>query len=359
MAFEDHDVPRLTPGKRRGLERIAGSDGRFRMLATDQRGSLIRSLASQMGCREEDVTDEALRAVKRSIIKHLTRHATGLLTDPTFGFASAMDAVGNAVGLLLCIDESGVLKLGGNAPAKVSARLETFSIEQAKRCGADAVKVLVPYRPDAQDGSSDFQERYVRSIGAECARWDIAFVLEIVAYEMGEPGKSSPEYASAKPRWVADSARVFSRPEFRADVLKLEFPAELRMCEGFADGRFGGAPREPVYSLSEVESFCRDVDSACDLPWVILSAGVGFAEFVENVKLACRAGASGFLCGRALWSESAACYPDLDAMDKAAATVGMSHFVELNQAAANALPWFEHRSIGGKDRLRFPETWFA
>lgn len=352
-------VPALTPGKRRGLERIAGVDGRFRMLATDQRGSLVRLLARGLGCAEEEVSPDVLRVVKRVLIETLTPYASGLLTDPTYGFAAALEAVGKNVGLLLCVDESGTQKLGREKPAQISRRLENFSVEQAKLFGADAVKILVPYRPDADDGSCEYQEHYVRLIGAECVRWDIPFVLEIVAYERDERGKDSSEYARSKPEWVKESARVFSQPEFHADLLKLEFPADLRYVREFANGAFDGITREPVYTLADVERFCREVDAASAKPWVILSAGVGYEEFRENVQIACNAGASGFLCGRALWQEGVALYPDLEAMRSALKTRSVDYFLTLNALADRALPWFDHRSIGGRSRLAFSETMFS
>ena len=40
------------------------------------------------------------------------------------------------------------------------------------------------------------------------------------------------------------------------------------------------------------------------MPWIILSAGVDFDDFVREVEIACKAGASGFLAGRALWQEA-------------------------------------------------------
>jgi sulfofructosephosphate aldolase len=38
-------------------------------------------------------------------------------------------------------------------------------------------------------------------------------------------------------------------------------------------------------------------------PWVVLSQGVDRDRFADAVQAACRAGASGFLAGRALWSD--------------------------------------------------------
>ena len=40
------------------------------------------------------------------------------------------------------------------------------------------------------------------------------------------------------------------------------------------------------------------------MPWVILSAGVGYDDFKRQVEIACAAGASGFLAGRSIWRDA-------------------------------------------------------
>ncbi|MDH4291179.1 MAG: tagatose-bisphosphate aldolase, partial [Dehalococcoidia bacterium] len=50
---------------------------------------------------------------------------------------------------------------------------------------------------------------------------------------------------------------------------------------------------------------CQELNQASRLPWVLLSAGVDFDSFKKQVEIACKAGASGFLAGRALWQEGA------------------------------------------------------
>jgi tagatose-1,6-bisphosphate aldolase len=40
-------------------------------------------------------------------------------------------------------------------------------------------------------------------------------------------------------------------------------------------------------------------------PWAVLSAGVGFDEFQDVLRIACdEGGASGFIAGRSIWRES-------------------------------------------------------
>jgi sulfofructosephosphate aldolase len=55
--------------------------------------------------------------------------------------------------------------------------------------------------------------------------------------------------------------------------------------------------------LDQLEDECRALDEAVTGPWVVLSQGVNLDRFPQAVTAACRAGASGFLAGRALWSD--------------------------------------------------------
>src|SRR5690606_34712721 len=50
---------------------------------------------------------------------------------------------------------------------------------------------------------------------------------------------------------------------------------------------------------------CRELSAASQVPWVLLSAGVTFAIYERQTLVACQAGASGVMAGRAVWNEAA------------------------------------------------------
>ena len=52
---------------------------------------------------------------------------------------------------------------------------------------------------------------------------------------------------------------------------------------------------------------------AAGRPWVMLSAGAGKDDFRRILTFAYRAGASGYLAGRAIWWDAFQSFPDLDA----------------------------------------------
>jgi tagatose 1,6-diphosphate aldolase len=72
------------------------------------------------------------------------------------------------------------------------------------------------------------------------------------------------------------------------DVLKLQFPFD------------------PAHSHDQAlwRAACEEVNAACSVPWTILSGGVAYETFVRQVEIACQAGASGVIAGRAVWNEA-------------------------------------------------------
>jgi len=133
----------------------------------------------------------------------------------------------------------------------------------------------------------------VAKLADQCLEEDIAFLVEPVSYPIEEKehinqaGTSSKKFAEIKPGLVIETARQITA--LPIDVLKAEFPADIKFEQD----------EEKLLGL------CQELNEASRLPWVLLSAGVDFESFRKQVKIACKAGASGFLAGRALWQEGA------------------------------------------------------
>jgi tagatose 1,6-diphosphate aldolase len=107
-------------------------------------------------------------------------------------------------------------------------------------------------------------------------------------------------------------------------VLKLEFPVDAAFN---SDEAFW-------------QEACHAVGAVCGVPWVLLSAGVAFETFEKQVEMACRAGASGFLAGRAIWKEAVT----MRAADMATFLSGTAAARVERLAAvakAHARPWTE------------------
>ena len=107
--------------------------------------------------------------------------------------------------------------------------------------------------------------------------------------EVSKQRQQIQEFSQQKPWIVIETAKELTKPEYCVDVLKAEFPLNLEFAEELR--------QDPT-------EICQQLDEASQIPWVILSAGVDYEEFTENLQYAVNAGASGFLCGRAIWKEA-------------------------------------------------------
>jgi tagatose 1,6-diphosphate aldolase len=111
--------------------------------------------------------------------------------------------------------------------------------------------------------------------------------------------------------------------------------------------------RQPVYTFKDVAGFCDEVDGASELPWVILSAAVNIEEFLLNAEMATAAGASGFLCGRAIWKDCVGVFPQgREAMEGFLSETGAFNFARAIAAASRAMPWWDHPRFGGWENIQ-------
>jgi len=310
-------------------------------MAIDQRGSLAAAIAKATGRPPQEVSGNELARVKELITRTLAPYATAVLTDPVYGYPHSFQSIPQGVGLLLAYEESGYEKCGPAGLERKTKLIEGWSVEKAQLAAADAVKLLVYYHPDSSPEVRHYQQQLVRRVGEECRAANLPFLLELVGYDLTGSSTDTEDFARQKPDIVIRSAREFSDPAYGVDVLKLEFPADLKRTREFSGGAFDGRPRPAVYTLNDVREACARLNEAARLPWVILSAGVGIEEFLIQVELAVEAGASGFLCGRAIWKDAILLYPDLAAMEEWLRTQGTYNFLRANAYAYRARPWFQ------------------
>jgi len=313
----------LTPGRWRGLKTTSSDDHTFTILAFDQRGSYTKMLP-------EGTSYDAAVAIKREVVFSLSRHVSAVLLDPLYGLPASEDMAGNS-GLLMALEKSGYT---GDSTYRRVDLIEGWSVGKIKQMGASAVKLLVYYHPQA-GALADEIEAFVAGVREECHRYDIPLFVEPVSYSLDSSvHKESAEFAKTRPEVVRETARRMSR--LKPDILKLEFPVDA----AFED-------RQQSWQVA-----CEAVSAVCDVPWVLLSAGVEFATFQEQTRVACRSGASGFLAGRAIWKECVTMTPQARARFLAETAVDRIH--RLEESVINlARPWtdFYTPMTGG-------ENWF-
>jgi tagatose 1,6-diphosphate aldolase len=262
----------LSAGKVRGLTSASNRAGLFTILAVDHRDAMRAVLDPD---HPEEVAPQTLTDLKLALLRGVGDLASAVLLDPEYSAlqAIASRALPGATAFLCAIESQGYL---GEVDARVTSLLDGWSVAKAKRLGAAGVKMLLPYRPDL--AVADEQDRAVAAVVAECAKEDIPFFLEPVAYPVGNAKVD-------RRRIVCDSARRLGA--LGPDVLKVQFPVDTSI------------DTDPA-SWADA---CAELNESCPVPWALLSGGGSYESFRDQLVVACRAGASGFLVGRALWLE--------------------------------------------------------
>jgi tagatose 1,6-diphosphate aldolase len=308
----------LSLGKLRGLQQIANPAGLFAMCAMDHRGSMQRLINP---AEPASVSAEQLTAYKLDLTEALAPVSTAVLLDPIYGAAQAIasGALPGGTGLLVSLEETGYEK---DAQGRVTTLLPGWSVEKIKHMGGSAVKILLYYRPDLAENAAR-QRAVTRQVADDCVHADIPFLVEPIAYPVGDADHDGADFARRKPDLVAASARELT--PLGVDVLKAEFPVDGRYETD--EGRWRAA--------------CQALDAASQAPWILLSAGVAFEAFARQVKVACQAGASGFLGGRAIWEE-AMHLPEAGERRRWLATTGADRMRRLHDLAGeHGRPWWK------------------
>lgn len=286
------------------LDAIARPSGALAMVAMDQRESL-RHMFDQAGAGRVD--DERMVAFKLDVARALSPLASGFLIDREYGVERAAPLLPPSCGLILAAD---ALEQEPGGPVEETGLDEVVVAPESDLHGAVAVKLLVIWRRDARrERRVELARRFIEVAAAR----GVLSVLEPVV-------RATPEETAAG-TWdtevaIAEAARELSA--LRPSLYKVQVPL--------------GGRAEPA----ELERACATLGEAVTGPWVVLSQGVDRDDFAGAVRAACRGGASGFLAGRALWSDVVG-RPDVPAALAEVSVPRLERLVELVDAEAR--PW--------------------
>lgn len=252
------------------LDAIARPSGALAMVAMDQRESL-RHMFDLAGAGRP--SDEVLIRFKLDVAEALGPLASGFLIDRHYGFEAVREVLPAGTGLILAADDL-TQKDGG--PVEETA-LDEVVLTQTDLDGVAALKLLVIWRRDAK---REQRVRLVERFVAECSARGVLSVLEPVV-------RATPEELDAG-SWDLDEAIREAAAELSRSgqsLYKVQVP-----LSGTGDA-------------AQQREASERLNAAITGPWVVLSQGVDRPAFLPAVEAACRAGASGFLAGRALWSD--------------------------------------------------------
>ncbi len=315
-------------GTLRGLDSCASETGTFSILALDHRNNLRHLLNPD---DPDSITYQQMVEVKRAVVRAIAATASGVLLDPEIGAGPGISdgSLGPDAGLLVAVERSGY---DGPATARRSRLLPGWGVSKIKRLGADAVKLLLYYHPDAPNAED--QERLLIEVAEACAEHDIPLFLEALGYSIEEPGTAIT--GDARRQIVVRTARRLTA--LGGDVLKCEFPYDASVTD-----------------RSRWKDACAEIEEASSIPWAILSAGVDDATFEAQTEIACRAGASGVLVGRSVWKEGATmAAAERDRWLASEGAARMQRLVDIVDAEAR--PWRERSPL--LDQPQPTEGWY-
>lgn len=328
---------KISPGKLWGLRRLADDDGFWRIVATDQRELLAEPIAISRGVPVAPYADVA--DLVTSLAAELQPEATAVLLDPIYGYYNAVDRLDPHRGLMLSYESLHLTQTPGGVTMEP---IPGWSVAKIRSLGADGVKVLALYRADASAEVRRHQEDFVQLAGEECERLDIPMLLEILVYAGVD--QSPEDYQAARRDLVLRAVEVFRDPKYKVDIYKLEAPGPLSGVPEI-DSEAGAALLQSYHQLTD----------GLGAPWVLLSAGMNKQDFRRSLEYAYRCQASGYLAGRALWSQAPALFPDTEAVSASLREESIPYMRELNELTRrSATPWTQHPSVGGSIERRYP-----
>ena len=269
----------LDPGKARGLQRVTSPDGFFLICALDHLSDFQQLLAPDPSTVDYRQTVEA----KLEVIRALAPEVSAFLLDARYGLAQAVlsRALPAGIGMMASVEDEDYDHGPGERRTRYRADWGTRRI---KLIGADVCKLLWFYRPEADTAAH--QRDVVAKLVAECAELSLPLVVEPIWYPLAGEDTKSAAWRERRVEGIIESA--FECQRQGVDMLKVEFPGYVNSEEG----RVAAAKA------------CARLDAGVTVPWVILSAGVGYQDFRTQVQISCAAGASGFLAGRSIWRDA-------------------------------------------------------
>ncbi|MEH1129988.1 hypothetical protein [Micromonospora sp. CPCC 206061] len=260
------DVQRL--GTVRRLARLATGDGFFCVAALDHPENYVALF-------DIDVARVPHRTVvdsKLHLVSALAGHASAVLLDPVYSLGQAI-ATGTLPGSVGVIAPVELLTYTPERPPgwDLSTVLRPqWTPEKIAKLGVDAVKLILFYRAELAEVAAE-QRKLVADLAAACRRERLPLIVEPIWYplspEEGDGGRADAIVATAAEFTLLG-----------VDVLKVQFPGSAAAC--------------------------RELDAASTVPWVLLSEGAGFDDFAAQMEIAAKAGASGYIAGRAVWGDA-------------------------------------------------------
>ena len=301
-------------GKLIHIKKLCNDQSHLQMLAIDQRPPIFNLIKE----RKKRYTYRDVVDFKKNISLNLSQHSTAILMDPVYSVPNLIPS-SKSKGLIITLEDHDFIERG---KGRYSKNIKNWTVEKIKRIGGDAVKVLAWYRPDADQKSIKHQKKYIETIGKQCEKYDIPFLLELLVYPFkNETGysKDYKEQLDKNQNHVINSVKEFSKEKYKVDIFKLESPVDSSQLQ---NSKFDKATKDAFKQLSRATR---------NIPWVMLSSGMSKKSFLNCLKLAYKNGASGYLAGRTIWLDAFKDYPNYKKITAKLSNESVGYVKKLNE----------------------------
>jgi len=301
-------------GKLVHIKKLCNDQRHLQILAIDQRPPIFNLIKE----KKKRYTYKDVVDFKKNISLNLSQHSTAILMDPVYSVPNLIPS-SKSKGLIITLEDHDFIERG---KGRYSKNIKNWTVEKIKRIGGDAVKVLAWYRPDADKNSIKHQKKYIETIGKQCEKFDIPFLLELLVYPFkNETGysKDYKEQLDKNQNHVINSVKEFSKEKYKVDIFKLESPVDSSQLQ---NSKFNKATKDAFKQLSKATR---------DIPWVMLSSGMSKKSFLNCLKLAYKNGASGYLAGRTIWLDAFKDYPNYKKITAKLGNESVRYVKKLNE----------------------------
>jgi sulfofructosephosphate aldolase len=253
------------------MTRLARPSGGFAMVAIDQRESLRAMFAEVL---HQPVPEPLIVDFKLAVAERLAPFASAMLFDRLFAMpAFEAAAASPTCARIMAADD--LTQSPGGPVEDTDIDLGVDPMDMRAR-GAVALKLLVIWR------GAETAQRCVDLATRFMGRCHDAGLLGIIEAIVQAP--STATHGFDREDAIVDAARQLSVAA--PDLYKCQVPFQGRGSD------------------DDVARLCDQITSILSCPWVVLSMGVAIDDFPHALEIACRAGASGFLAGRAIWADA-------------------------------------------------------
>lgn len=279
---------------------IFTQNNKYLMLALDHRNSFKKAINPS---NPDQVTAEQAIEIKKEIIKVMDPLMTGTLVDFDYGLVAyhqIIEELGEqaAKPFLLPMEESGYQEVDGERTTNLKYNAEDLVQNKAK-----GAKLLLYFNPHAK--SAGQQLEIAKQALQNVHDSNLPFFLEIVHYN------TTPQQS------LLESLKMFLEESICPDVFKLEYPGSAENCK------------------KVTETLQCMTNGHKGIPWILLTRGVEFEEFVQQLQVSMEAGCSGFLAGRSVWQEAVG-MPDQTQREEFLSNTAKNRFEQICQIALNS-----------------------